>query len=253
MFVFVSSAENYLDVVYPTIGAYNASVLIFFVPCIFIGLFTLMAMITSIFEDTFVQREAINRRRQLWWKRTGTIAAFILLDGSYDTNTEKKTSKDGVLELNEFIAFGQYIRKDISKKKLYKLFKLLDTDNSGAIDIEEFVCGIEQLSIHRLFNDLKTNKQSSVFIKIEKFLVSDLMQKLRYLILILNFWTFCWINLNIVSNDEIDVITFVFLLFHIIDVCVKMIVMGVDRYWNFSEYHGIVYMFFFLKLMTLYF
>ena len=50
--------------------------LLFFVPIIFLGMFTMMAMITGIFEDVFIKKEAVNRMRDLWWKRTGIIASF---------------------------------------------------------------------------------------------------------------------------------------------------------------------------------
>ncbi len=43
-----------------------------------------MAMITGIFEDVFTKKEAVNRRRNLWWRRTGIIAAFLLIDENQD-------------------------------------------------------------------------------------------------------------------------------------------------------------------------
>ena len=51
MFVFISSGENYVTVVYPAIVTWGKFVIIYFIPIIFVGLFTLMAMITGIFED----------------------------------------------------------------------------------------------------------------------------------------------------------------------------------------------------------
>ena len=249
MFVFVSSGENYTDLVYPGIDKYRtAAVLLFFVPIIFA--FYMMAMITGIFEDVYTQRETDNRRRQRWWKRVGSIAAFQLID----------SNNDGCLQLGEFLEFVSYFRETVDRNKLEELFHSLDSDNSGtllaiyfyissttrfahalvyytgAIDLDEFVTGIEQLTLSRLFKDPKSLKATeySWWASVQRFILSDTAHKLRVLVLVLNFWCCSWIN--IVDNRSINQLLFALVLLHTVDVLLNVAAMKPHRYWLLTDY-----------------
>ncbi len=244
MFVFVSSAENYTTVVYPGMQMFHPNgglVLLLFVPVVFLGMFTMMAMITGIFEDVFVKKEAVNRMRDLWWKRTGIISGFILLD----------YNDDGLLTLDEFIDFVLFLRSDVSRLDIMKLFKMLDADNSGTIELNEFVNGVERLSddynqgfdqyvVNRV-SIIKKEKKSSLWLNMlaimEMVWSSWFMHKLRGFLFVFNFWIFCWINIDVLSNRNIAGMAQILMLLHIGDVLIKLVAMQPLRYWNYSKYH----------------
>ena len=206
-------------------------------------MFTMMAMITGIFEDVFVKKEAINRMRDLWWKRTGIISGFILLDDN----------DDGLLTLDEFIDFVVFLRNDVERLEIIKLFKMLDEDESGTIELNEFVHGVERLSddynqgfdrhvldrvISRERNaDGKWQKYKNWLAVVEMVWQSWTVDRIRGFMYILNFWIFCWINTGIVRNVTIQVVAKVLLWGHIVDVMVSVVAMTPHRFWFYSKYY----------------
>ena len=180
--------------------------------------------------------------RDLWWKRTGIISGFILLDHN----------DDGLLTLDEFIDFVLFLRSDVKRTDIVVLFRMLDTDHSGTIELNEFVHGVERLSddynqgfdrnvLDRVISRRDSSQSASgcrnVLAITEMVWLSWSMNKLRGFVFIANFWIFCWINTDVVSNGAIEAAAKLFLCAHTADVAVKVVAMTPHRYWNWSRYH----------------
>eukprot|EP00736_Rhodelphis_marinus_P005615 Rmarinus@m.11636 len=79
MFIFITTGENYPDVVYPP-SEDNAFFKFYFFAFCFLGMLLLVSLIIAIFQKQYSEHMrgvAGSRRRQLW---EGMVAAFILLD-----------------------------------------------------------------------------------------------------------------------------------------------------------------------------
>eukprot|EP01029_Cantina_marsupialis_P022665 TRINITY_DN553_c0_g1_i2.p1 TRINITY_DN553_c0_g1~~TRINITY_DN553_c0_g1_i2.p1 ORF type:complete len:669 (+),score=121.84 TRINITY_DN553_c0_g1_i2:711-2717(+) len=135
MFVFLTSAENFPDVVHPPAEhSYYYNIYFFFFSMI--GLFLLSSLVIAIFETKYSERHGQSRKKRINIRRYALMSAFIILD----------KDNSGDLSVDEFKKFfGSTI-----------VFR----DNFLSLNIMEFVELIEQI-IDRLDDSAAKSKQRS--------------------------------------------------------------------------------------------
>jgi len=183
-------------------------------------------MITGIFEEAFSGREAKEKLRKRWWNRTGMVAAYCLLDRDYDTYVTQ----------SEFVEFVESIRPDMDRGKINELFKQLDANDSGAVDLTEFVHGMEELYLHNTFKQLRQSPQSESQRTMERFLTSWLYQKITLAFMIITYWTFALYNEH--HANSIDKIVIGVIAIHIVDFTLKLVAYGPERFIWLTEYQN---------------
>merc|ERR1712159_188768 len=103
MFIYIQSAENYVDVAPPALEV-DATYIFFFLTFMILGLFFITAIVIGVFEDTFTQLNQTSLKKGLLYGRTGAVAAFTLLD----------LNNDGSISFKEFGDFIFSYRQDLS-------------------------------------------------------------------------------------------------------------------------------------------
>ena len=140
IFVFVTTGENYTELVYPSLGV-SSWFAIYFIVLVLIGMFFVLALVIGVFQDGFkLARERVAQKRALF-KRTGYVAAFVLLD----LHLEHSISRT---EFEEFLTKRTPQLKE-DRTSLEAIFLMLNKGKLDRIDIQDFVEGNEMLSMGR--------------------------------------------------------------------------------------------------------
>ncbi|CAE7676269.1 cac [Symbiodinium sp. CCMP2592] len=116
---------------------------------IIISVFTLLNVVTGVFVNTAIERASADKdiaALKAFQKRKEQIQvlrhAFEAMD-HWQTNNLKIKDIEEAMGLESVGAFLESL--DISTDDIRMLFTLIDADNSGSIDLEEFVSGCMQL------------------------------------------------------------------------------------------------------------
>jgi len=226
MFVFLSAGENYTTMVYPALKQGRMGIF-FFILAMFIGIFVFMAMITGIFEHAFSNRSMKEKVRRRWWKRTGMVAAYTLID----------LDGDGHISQKEFSTYLKHLGNGMSQKDIYDLMGKLDGDSSGNINLNEFVRGLETISFQNLFLIPLVSPQSELQIQGEHIIESWWYRKTFLLLCICSFWLFS--TYNVIHSTVIDYLVMVIVAFHTAELCFRIYVFGgFDRYFFLTKYQN---------------
>jgi len=227
MFVFLSAGENYTTMVYPALKQGRMGI-VFFIVAMFIGIFVFMAMITGIFEHAFSNRSMKEKLRKRWWKRTGMVAAYTLID----------LDGDGCISHKEFATYLQHLNNEFSEKDIYDLMEtFLDGDRSGNINLKEFVNGLEKISFQKLFSKPLASPQNESQIEGEQIIESWWYRKTFLLLCICSFWLFA--TYNAVHSVFIDFIVIFIVVVHAAELCFRIYAFGgFNRYFFLSQYQN---------------
>eukprot|EP00475_Leptophrys_vorax_P001171 TRINITY_DN1061_c0_g1_i2.p1 TRINITY_DN1061_c0_g1~~TRINITY_DN1061_c0_g1_i2.p1 ORF type:complete len:1273 (-),score=298.37 TRINITY_DN1061_c0_g1_i2:82-3900(-) len=140
MFVYISTADNYQDLVY-TASESSTAYLLYFIVWFVFGTVFVMALVLSYFQDGFTEalREALLKLKIN--DRLGMIGSFILID----------LNDSGTIDRTEFKKFAVQVNQYAGDEDLDEIFDELDVDRScreekGILNIKEFVDGIERSS-----------------------------------------------------------------------------------------------------------
>ena len=87
-FVFIISVENYCQVVYPTVN-YSPALVTYFVILTVVGSFIVVSLVVSQFQKSFKLIHNCERTRRKYFKRTGYVAAFSLINLDNDNQVSQ--------------------------------------------------------------------------------------------------------------------------------------------------------------------
>ena len=227
-FVYISTGENYTDLVYPTYEESEWYILYFIVFTV-VGLFFVLAMVIGMFQDGFKQQRIKQQREEQLFNRVGTVAAFILMDLD---GTE-------VLSANEFDDFLQTLNKDLSEDQRRALFHSANQDDSDAfIDIQEFVNGIEDIIWHRTIVDNKMFNTSKTKLFLRKMVVeAEWFNKLILLTVGGQIWILSLYG-TFKNEKLLDITGSLIVIFFAIEMALRVWVYGFDEFWNYARHNG---------------
>ena len=237
MFIMIISGENLVDLVYgtwnnPVFG--KSGVFFYWWFIILFALFILTPIVVAAFCDAYEEkREAmICRRRAIF--RTGVIASFVMID----------RNGNGILTEREFIEFMHTVA-DMNDNELRKIFKRLDSNCSGTIDVTEFVNGVDIIFDTKLFERSPESKQNSNSTAYLWTILQTLCNFMRLTIIFAQIAILCMLSRGIYGANpmekkdfeekmtmsiKLDTILFAILLIHFIDVMLWVLCGGIIRY-----------------------
>jgi Ion transport protein/Methyl-accepting chemotaxis protein-like, first PDC sensor domain len=226
-FVYISTGENYPDIVYPTFEQSPFYVL-YFVIFSLIGMFFVLAMVIGMFQDGFHQAQLKKRKHDQMISRVGTVAAFILMD--LDGSDE--------LSIFEFEDFLLTLRPNLRPGVAKAVFEKANKNSDGFVDVAEFVNGIDEIIWHRLVLE----KDYIVLPKWRLFLRYVIFERPWYqqfvmIMVLCNLWL---VSLYGVVEDEarLDAFAAALLFFYSLEMIVRVVAYGFDEFWNYSKYNG---------------
>ncbi|ETO27258.1 Ion transport protein, partial [Reticulomyxa filosa] len=229
-FVFMISGENYEAIVYTAVAKWQSSIFYFILVTI-AGTFIVIPLVVSKFQEAFSTIYSDERERHKFFKRTGFIAAFCLVN----------LDNDNVVSRSEFESFISYLKR-IPGKEAKELvrglqgFENLDDDGDDQIEINEFVLHLEEIydkpTITDIIEDdsLRTWLRTSVIEK-ESFNQAVLVIIFTEVMLLMMYGTYP----GSYSLKMLDVMLGICVLLNGFDVFIKLVVYGWDYYWNISE------------------
>lgn len=268
-FVYVSTGDNYTDLVY---DAYEVSpfFMIYFLTCTVFGMFFILAMVIGWFQVAFVTMARQRELRQKLHDRTGIVACFILLDtdGSEKLNWTE-------LE-NYMVAVRPILGQDDEQlAKVFKKLKEAHTQNnkmtpeqrearlleesqtlsmSGTFRLSDFQktkseeIGLSVGQFVRIVEKVKWDRKTYAkdVTKINKFrqiLQIRVFEQRWYstLLIVLTFTQVLLITLfgTIDSDDEIYVEWTLFGIYcvHTLDILTRRYAYGKKEYWYYGKFH----------------
>ncbi|ETO22307.1 cation transporter [Reticulomyxa filosa] len=266
-FVFMVSGENYENIVYAAV-AKSQGLIFYFILLTISGTFLVIPLVVSKFQEGVIcvmciyiyvhiyvymyitymrhmtsKKYIINytymymymyideRERRKFFKRTGFIAAFCLVN----------LDNDNVVSPTEFESFISYLKR-IPGKEAKELvrglqgFDNLDDDGNDQIEINEFVVHLENIynrpTITDIIEDdsLRTWLRTSVIEK-ESFNQAVLVIIFTEVMLLMMYGTYP----GKLSLRMLDIMLGICVLLNGFDVFIKLVVYGWDYYWNTSE------------------
>ena len=222
IFIFICSGENYTDVVYPGIRKHGLWNLFFVIPMLIFGVFIVTALFTSYFEDAFGDKEEIRRKKLIWKKRSGIVAAFLLMD----------RNKNNSLSLQNMYSILYHLKdkNNINTEKTQYLLSKLDKDNTKTIDLYEFVIGIEEIMINSEYNNTNEINQ------IELIFTSELFNRLRTIYIGVTLGILCFIN--IMDDKTIDLLLNICLMVNFVDIITTIIIVNPLKYFMYAQYNS---------------
>ncbi|ETO30749.1 hypothetical protein RFI_06370 [Reticulomyxa filosa] len=229
-FIFMVSGENYESIVYQAEDSSRAYVL-YFVIITIAGTFIVIPLVVSKFQNAFSAMHTDERERNKFFKRTGFIAAFCLVN----------LDDDNVVSPTEFEAFISYLKRIPGKdaKELVRGlqgFENLDDDGDENIEINEFVLHLEEIynkpSITDIIEDdsLRTWLRTSIVEK-ESFNQAVLVIIFTEVMLLMMYGTYPGLK----SLRMLDIVLGVCVMLNGFDVFIKLVVYGWEFYWNLSK------------------
>ncbi|CAE7460330.1 unnamed protein product [Symbiodinium natans] len=122
---------------------------IFVIFYIIISVFTLLNVVTGVFVNTAIERASADKdiaALKAFQKRKEQMH---ILQQAFEALDHRQTNKLEIQDIQEAMGLdsvGTFLESlDISTDDIKMLFTLIDADNSGTIDLEEFVSGCMQL------------------------------------------------------------------------------------------------------------
>eukprot|EP01029_Cantina_marsupialis_P022672 TRINITY_DN553_c0_g1_i9.p1 TRINITY_DN553_c0_g1~~TRINITY_DN553_c0_g1_i9.p1 ORF type:complete len:804 (+),score=163.35 TRINITY_DN553_c0_g1_i9:711-3122(+) len=219
MFVFLTSAENYPDIVHPPADrSYYYNIFFFFFSMI--GLFLLSSLVIAIFETKYSDRHGQSEKKKINVRRYALISAFIILDKDHS----------GDLTVDEF---KNFLGSSITFK-----------DNNLALNIMEFVELIEQI-IDRLDDSAEKSKERTkrkhgsapdpkkLITRMRNWLIDYYSSIVHRRFMLFITITYMWILslYGIYNTSTLDYIAISFLLLFVLEVVGRVFAFGWIRFW----------------------
>jgi hypothetical protein len=229
-FIFIISGENYGDIVYVSVRHSPYFALYFIILTLF-GSFIVVSLVVSEFQASYKEIHQAEKKRELFYKRTGFVAAFSLINLDDDNTVDKY----------EFESFIKYLKKvdDDEARELFrglKDFEDNDEDGDGEISIDEFVESIERLyeqpTTTDLFDDDSlTSWLRTAVVEKEGFDQGILLIIVTELVLLMMYGTYPGEQ----AVQTLDYMLGVIVFLNALDVGVKLFVYGWNYYWHTSK------------------
>eukprot|EP00808_Paulinella_micropora_P005477 g67589.t1 len=149
-FVYISTGENYNDLVYPAMAQSAVYLLWFFVFTV-MGMFFVVGIVIEAFTDAFNGLQTEDLKHNYIFSRTGAVSAFALLD------LDESYSLSGGEMAGFLTELGIHYKMQLKQSDLVKIFYKVDKDFDGVVTIFEFVHGVEEVMDLVAMNQLHTN------------------------------------------------------------------------------------------------
>eukprot|EP01084_Bolivina_argentea_P319859 554839_1 len=228
-YVFIISGENYGELVYVSFEK-SPFLIIYFIICTVLGTWIVVSLVVSRFQTSFKQIYNKERQRRLYFKRTGYVAAFSLINLDNDNEVSKI----------EFEAFVRYIRHetDVHEQIKQRLqFENFDTDGDDSIDIREFVMTLEEIyQKPSLIDIIKDDDNLLSWLQLHIVETEAFAQFVLVIILIeVILFALFGIYPGNLSTEMLDLTLGITVLLNGLDIAVKIFSMGWQYYWNTSK------------------
>jgi len=247
-YVFIISGENYGEVVY---DAFHESFLYigFFIVLTVLGSWIVISLVVSRFQTSFKQIYGRERQRRIYFKRTGYVAAFSLINLDDDNQVSK----------GEFESFVRYLKTkntaqrrrsgnkrnylgndeaEVAQELLKELkWDELDADGSDSIDIREFVTKLEEIyQKPALINIINDNDSLSAWIRLNV-VETEAFSQFVLVIILMEISVFCFMGLYPGTNnmEMLDSVLGITIMLNALDIIVKISSLGWSYYWNTSK------------------
>jgi hypothetical protein len=227
MFIFISTGENYNELVYPAFSA-NPWFLAYFFMIIMVGMFFVLAMVIGTFEAGFRAQRDQNLQQQMLFTRLGSVAAFILLD----LNMRAWVSRDA---FEKFITHLAPYLKD-NREVLKRLFdRMGKTSASDRIDISDFAMAIEELDWRSMSTHYRREREARWRVDLRSSLQQKWFRKTTAATSLLNIFIFCLYG----SYDReyiLDACVVTLFVAFLFEVSLKLVAFKFTRYWYFQYF-----------------
>jgi len=260
-FVFVISGENYGELVYVSTEAHPAFVA-FFIALTVLGSWIVVSLVVSRFQTSFKEIYNRERERRIYFKRTGYVAAFSLINLDDDNQVnqhefesfvkflkeETKRNRQGNNKNGNGPAKGGRMMRhrrhktadhtEVAEELLSGFdFESFDTDGDDSIDIREFVTKLEEIyQKPTLINIINDDDDVLAWIRLNVVETEAFSQFVLVIVLIeaIVFSLFA-IYPGSRSTEMLDIVLAISMLLNGLDIAVKIFSMGWDYYWNTSK------------------
>eukprot|EP00457_Paulinella_chromatophora_P000083 gb/GEZN01000083.1/.p1 GENE.gb/GEZN01000083.1/~~gb/GEZN01000083.1/.p1 ORF type:complete len:2433 (-),score=354.77 gb/GEZN01000083.1/:111-7409(-) len=224
IFVFVTTGENYTDLVYPALSV-NSWLAIYFIILVLIGMFFVLALVIGVFQDGFkMAREKVAQKRALF-KRTGTVSAFILLD----LHMEESITQE---QFEEFIiARAPQLKVDRTPLEAISLM-LNKRSKHDRVDIQDFVVGNEMLALESRKYKTKIKPWK---LQLQHFFDKEWFRTCIVACVLLHLWVLCLYG-TFQKESILDGIQITIMGLYVLELTSKTVAFSFNRYWNSAFY-----------------
>lgn len=227
-FIFMSTGENYTELVYPAFRASPWYVL-YFVVFALVGLFFVLAMVIGTFEDSFKKMEDQQVKKRTLFSRVGAVSAFILLD--LDMNQ--------VITRREFEVFicrlAPYVQDNpVAMQQLYRLVG--KHHGSKTLDIRDFVQAVEEITWRETRrNYFQPFQHSQWRIHLQHLFEGRWYRQGILFLVVFNTWVWCLYG---TYKDEgiLDWIQLGCMGVYIVELSLKLLTYSPSKFWYYAYY-----------------
>eukprot|EP01083_Nonionella_stella_P171347 585111_1 len=235
-YIFIISGENYGELVYVSFEK-NPAYIIYFVILTVLGSWIVVSLVVSRFQTSFKEIYTKERERRIYFKRTGYVAAFSLINLDDDNEVSKA----------EFESFVRYIQlelregKNNKKEEIEQLrnlnFDAFDADGDDSIDIREFVIKLEEIYQKPVLIDIMNDDDSLLSWIRLNIVETEAFSQFVLVVILIQFILFTLFGIypGDSSTQMLDLLLAITVLLNGLDIAVKIISMGWDYYWNSSK------------------
>eukprot|EP00808_Paulinella_micropora_P001218 g35404.t1 len=224
IFVFVTTAENYLDLVYPPLSV-SSWFAIYFILLVLVGMFFVLALVIGVFQEGFrTAREKVAQKRALF-KRTGHVSAFVLLD----LHMEGSISQDYFEEF--LIARAPQLKHDRTPLEAITLM-LNKRSKLERIDLSDFVIGNEMLAQEKRKYNSKIKPWK---LQLQAFFDKEWFRTCVVAVVLLHLWVLCLYG-TFKNEMILDFIQACILGLYVLELVAKLVAFTFNRFWNSALY-----------------
>ena len=236
-FVYISTSENYDDIVYSTIDApyYKKKSWIILANAIFIsilfvvlGLFIFIPMIIHKFEEAFSEKKILAENENNNQKMNAIIAAFIMLDMNGDMGIDMD-------EFQHLVTHSILINKN---KMMQDAFNYFDDDGSEELDLYEFTNHL----LTQQFRDKLFVTTTQIQNKVQAWLECNIFRRYRIHIVILllsvmpAFTVSLLQNLKGINDNIFDGILILCFIMNFVEIHLRWFAFGYNRYFDLKRF-----------------
>ncbi len=236
-FVYISTSENYDDIVYATIASeyyQNANwIILANVICICIifvifGLFVFIPMIIHKFEEAFSEKKIHRESEHNNEKMNAIIAAFIMLDMNGDMGIDMD-------EFQHLITHSILVNKN---KMMADAFNYFDDDGSQELDLYEFTTHLLTQQFRDKLFVTKTQMQN----KGQAWLECNVFRRYRIHIIILILFVMPVATISLLQNLKniesrlFDIILLLCFLLNFVEIHLRWFAFGQRRFFDLKRY-----------------
>jgi len=230
-YVFISTGENYNDIVYPAYEKSAPYLLWFFIFTV-VGMLFIIGIVIEAFADAFGELQNEDLKNTYLFSRTGAVAAFCLLD------LDESMSLSGGEMAGFLEALARHFELELKQYQMIEIFHKVDKDFDGVVTIFEFVHGVEEVLDHVETTKLQLDApdRDTVQYRLVQLSASSWFRRILFLMVLINMWAFCLYGVGderFLNNLNVGLL-FVSIGEQIIRVSATG---GITLYWNHASYY----------------